>query len=188
MDSVRTFSRTLYAENEEDARAEEELLRRRLGKALKFVNDAIGVNAWSRDLDDHKICIAFCVPDEVYDDKEICDRLEDWFGAVFGAHYLIFEGEWRDTSTHEKYSELSLYEVDWCGSRSRGVHIGPHLYMDIRPCFPGAKPPCDPVDRPCDLPAWTVRHEQPNEYTINVVVVVDGEGLKGPAHSEGEGH
>ena len=184
MDPVRTFSRTLYAENEEDARAEEELLRRRLTRAQKFVNDGLGFNAWSRDLDDHRVCIAFCVPDEVYDDKEICEQLEDWFGAVFGAHYLTFEGEWRDSSADEEYPDNCRYEVDWCGSRSRSVNIGAHFYMDVRPVFPTGKPPCDPVERPCDLPIWAVTHERPDCYTVNVVV----EGLERSTDCVGEGH
>lgn len=191
MDPVRTFSRTLYAENEEDARAEELLLRRRLTRAQKFVNEGLGFDAWSRDLDDHRVCIAFCVPDTIYDNEEICEQLEDWFRVVFGAHYLIFDGEWRESSVDEEYPDNCRYEVDWCGSRSRSVNIGAHFYMDIRPVFPTGKPPCDPVDRPFNrledepvFPTWTVTHERPDCYTVNVVI----RGLERSTDGVGEGH
>jgi hypothetical protein len=169
---AKMYSRTLHAEHEEDAAADNERFMRRVQKAMDYATEELGHDAWSRDLDDHVPAYAFCVPTAVYDDEDLCDSLEHWLARVFAVHYIhLSVVEWRDSSADEEWPDNCRYEVDWCGSRSRSVNIGPHLYMEFGPMLTRGKGPLDPGPAP-ELPLWYTKSEQDGCYAVNIKTVV----------------
>jgi hypothetical protein len=166
------YSRTLHAEHEDDAAADNERFMRRVQAAMDYATEELGHDAWSRDLDDHVPAYAFCVPAEVYEDKVLCYELKYWLARVFAVHYIhLSVVEWRQTSADEEWPDNCRYEVDWCGSRSRSVNIGPHLYMEFGPLLVGGKGPLDP-DAPPELPLWYTATTQPDCYSVNIRTTV----------------
>ena len=168
------YSRTEHIANRNQAVEENERFMARVEKAMDYATAALGHDAWSRDLDDHVPAYAFCVPAAVYEDEE----LKQWLARVFAIHYIhLCVVEWRKTSEDEAFWH-SRYEVDCCGSRSRSVNIGPHLYMVFGPLMIGGRGPLDPGAPPA-LPLWYTGCTQPDCYNVNIrtTVVADAEEL-----------
>jgi hypothetical protein len=141
----------------------------RCDKAMDAITTELGFNAWSRDLNDHVVAHAFCVPQSVYDNKELCDTLERWLNMMVGRHYLTFaRAQWQRSSA-SACPGSSIYQVDWCGSRHREVHLGCHLYVEFMPRLTCGR---SLVEKP-DLPKWRVESEQPDCYTVNVKTIID---------------
>ncbi len=137
--------------------------------AMDSVTEALGFDAWSRDLDDNIVAHAFCVPQSVYDNEELRDELESWIYFIIGQHYLTAAvAEWRPSSAEEKWPDKSRYDVDWCGSRHREVNMGPHLYIEFMPRLTLSRRLSQSIP---DLPRWSVKSEQPDCYTVNIKVV-----------------
>lgn len=172
------YSRIAHTEDYEDAVADNQRFLARVQKAMDYATKALGHDAWSRDLDDHVPAYALCVPAAVHEDEALCTELEHWLTRVFAIHYISLSTvEWRQTSEDEAFWH-SRYEVDWCGSRSRSVNIGPHLYMVFGPLLVGGKGPLDPGAPPA-LPLWYTGASQPDCYNMNIrtTVVADTEEL-----------
>jgi hypothetical protein len=133
--------------------------------AMDAITEELGLDAWSRNLDDHVVAHAFCVPQSVYDNEELCEDLESWLNAVVRQYYLTFaRAEWRSSSAEPDFPQNSLYEVDWCGSRHREVHLGPHLYVEFMPTLTCGR---SLAQKP-ELPKWRVEVEEPDCYIVNV--------------------
>jgi hypothetical protein len=137
--------------------------------AMDAVTEAIGVDAWSRDLDDHVVAYAFCVPQTVYDNDELCNDLKSWMYFMLGQNYLTAAViEWRPSSADEDWPDNTRYEVDWCGSKSREVHLGPHLYIEFMPRLTRSKGLG--IEVPV-LPRFHFETETPDCYTVNVKTI-----------------
>lgn len=126
---------------------ENEAFMAQLGAAQAHVTSALGHEVWSRDLDDHMVCYAFCVPAAVYNNKRLCRALRRWLVAVFAWQEIEARPTWRPNSILNEY-DCSMYEADWFGSRCRSINIGPHLYLEFemaesRGSHPGTPPPID---------------------------------------------
>jgi hypothetical protein len=147
------------------------MLADRVEAAMAYVNAKLGFNAWSRDLDDNQQVIAFILPVEIYDNEHLRGHLWKFINNVFYAHILsVEESHLMPDSSLESIFEVmgedscERYEVDWHGSRSRKVELGPHLYFRLG--FDGW------IGRPCSDPeppnmeiAWEVVAETPDCYT-----------------------
>ncbi len=140
---------------------------RRCQAAMDAVTEELGFDAWSRDLNDNVVAHAFCVPQNVYDNKELCDHLEKWLYAMVGQYYLTFARAQWQRSSESAWPGSSIYEVDWCGSRHREVHLGCHLYVEFMPRLTCGR---SLAQKP-ELPQWRVETEQPDCYTVNVKTV-----------------
>ena len=165
------MSRTLHAKHIDAARQENERFQARVQEAMDYTSAALGHNAWSRDLNDYCPAYAFCVPPSLYEDAELSEELLGWLARTFGCHYITFAVcEWRQSSADPIWCANSMYEVDWLGSRSRSVNIGPHLYLEFAPRLLASKPPLDPGSPPA-LPLWYTRTTEPDNYTVNIRTV-----------------
>lgn len=123
-----------------DAEAMRDMLRTRVYAAREYVCQQLGFNGWSRHLDDHGEVYAFVLPQEIYDDEVLVETYKYYIMNVFAAHFLSAEeiSIMRDTSPSEIIRAMGeeaydpeRYHVDWCGSRSREVELGPHIYFRI---------------------------------------------------------
>ncbi len=150
-----------------DFEAETNAFERRCQAAMDAITEELGFDAWSRDLDDHVVAHAFCVPQSVYDKEGLCLLLESWLNAVVGQYYLTFARTQWQSSSESAWPGSSIYQVDWCGSRHREVHLGPHLYMEFMPRLTVGR---SLAQKP-ELPQWRVETEQPDNYTVNVKTV-----------------
>lgn len=178
-DTMKIYSRIEHTEYYEDAAADNERFMARVQKAMDYATAALTHDAWSRDLDDNVPAYAFCVPVAVYEDDALCTELEHWLARVFAIHYInLSTVEWRSSSEDEAFWH-SRYDVDWCGSRSRSVNIGPHLYIVFGPLLVSGKGPLDPDVPPAGLPLWHTRSRRPDCYNVNIrtTVVADAEEL-----------
>ncbi len=101
-----------------------------VGAAQAYVTSTLDHEVWSRDLDDNIVSYAFCVPPAVYNNKRLCRALRRWIKAVFAYYEIAAIATWRPSSVMNEYG-CSMYEADWCGSRSRSVNIGPHLHIEL---------------------------------------------------------
>ncbi len=149
-----------------DFEAETQAFENRCQAAMDAITEELGFDAWSRDLNDHVVAHAFCVPQSVYDNDELCDHLESWLNAVVGQYYLTFaKAEWQSSSA--VWPGSSSYDVDWCGSRHREVHLGCHLYVEFMPRLTLGR---SLAQKP-ELPQWRVEVEEVDNYTVNVKTV-----------------
>lgn len=162
----------------DQARQMKDMLAERVNSAMAYVNEKLGFNAWSRELHDDQQIYAFLLPNEVYDNERLTKNLWKFISNVFYAHYLsVEESHLMPDSSNESIREVmdnegyDCYEVDWHGSRSRRVELGPHLYFRLG--FDGwiGRPRSDP--EPPQLPrnsdsgediAWEVVTESPDCY------------------------
>jgi hypothetical protein len=135
---------------------------------MDTVRTELGFNAWTRNLDDHVVAYAFCVPEAVFHNEELREEILSWFYHMFGLQYItLAKAEWRLTSAHEDWPQNTLYEVDWCGSRSREVHIGPHLYLEFMPRLTKSR---SWAEKP-GLTSWRLERDEPDCYTVNYEIV-----------------
>ncbi len=150
-----------------------------IDKAMQRVTSELGFNIFSRDLSDYEHAYSIVIPKDLYYDEsptahDFRDTLERWVKAIFNTHYIYMETEWRESSI-DPDSEFSgpLYEVDWCGSRSREINIGPHLYFTCSMRSTATRrPPLDvaPVSEvwPEGIPyKWSLIVEAPDESTVH---------------------
>jgi hypothetical protein len=150
---------------------ENEAFMAQVGAAQAYVTSALDHEVWSRDLDDNIVSYAFCVPPTVYNNKRLCRALRRWLTAVFAYYEIAAIATWRPSSVMNEYG-CSMYEADWCGSRSRSVNIGPHLYMELdvaasRGDHSGAPPPIETLWH-----TYCTREDCYND-TMRVVVAAD---------------
>lgn len=139
--------------------------------AMDSVTEAIGFDAWSRDLDDHVVAYAFCVPQTVYDNEELREELKTWMYFMLGQSYLTCAViEWRPSSADEEWPDNTRYEVDWCGSKSREVHLGAHLYIEFMPRLTRSRGLNIKVPA---LPAWHLETVAPDCYTVSIKTISD---------------
>ena len=176
-----TLHRYLKHEESEDTAAIIcKLTNSLIEKGMAHVTKELGFDAWSRDLSDYEPAFALIVPERVYTEEtdEMCDfrdALTNYIRAIFTAHYIYVDFEWRESSADPDYPERSLYDVDQYGSRSRSVNIGHHLYMTFSNRNVGTRrPPYDPAPAAvvwretggCPY-KWTVECDEPDSYNVN---------------------
>ncbi len=150
-----------------------------IDNAMKRVTSELGFNIFSRDLSDYEHAYSIVIPKDLYYDEsptahDFRDTLERWVKAIFNTHYIYLETEWRESSV-DSDSEFAgpLYEVDWCGSRSRTINIGPHLYFTCTMRSTATRrPPLDVASAdkvwPEGIPyKWSVLTQEPDNYTVN---------------------
>ncbi len=153
-----------------DAEEENRRFQVRLDAAMEYVTSALGINAWSRNLDEHVFANAFCMPAELYENEEQRSDLYRFIARVFACHFISLSfSEWRESSDHPEWSHGSRYEVDWVGSRRRCVEIAHHLYLEYAPVLVGNRMPSDPEGKPDGLPTWTVTTTEPTNYKVCIV-------------------
>jgi hypothetical protein len=167
---------TLHDRFIDEAIAVKRMLVDRVEAAMAYVNEKLGFNAWSRDLDDHQQVFAFLLPVEIYDNERLRGHLWKFINNVFYAHFLsVEESHLMLDSSNESILEVmgedscERYEVDWHGSRSRKVELGPHLYFRLG--FDGwiGRPRTDPEPPNMEIQgtdlAWEVVDESPDCYS-----------------------
>lgn len=148
-------------------------------KAMGRVTSELGFNVFSRDLSDYEQAYAIIIPEDLYYDEspaahDFRDTLQRWVKAIFNTHYIYIETEWRESSMNPDSDFSSpLYEVDHCGSRSREVNMGAHLYFTCGMRLTSTRrPPLDvaPIAEiwPEGIPyKWSVISERPDEAIVN---------------------
>ncbi len=152
-----------------------------IDKAMQRITSELGFNIFSRDLSDYEHAYSIVIPKDLYYDEspaahDFRDTLERWVKAIFNTHYIYLETEWRESSL-DPDSEFKgpLYEVDCCGSRSREINIGPHLYFTCSMrCTATRRPPLDVASAqevwPEGIPyKWSVITEQPDEAIVHYI-------------------
>lgn len=139
-------------------------------KAMADTIKRLGFDGWTRNLSDYEHSYAFTFPSELYeaDDvrkvRDFKEHLVNYIKAIFRVHYLYTNAEWRDNGE---------YEVDAHGSRSRTVHLGPHIHMVFSIRSPHTRrPPLDPVPAhiiwKTGIPyTWKTICDAPDCYTVN---------------------
>ena len=152
-----------------------------IDKAMQRITSELGFDIFSRDLSDYEHAYSIVIPKDLYYDEsptanDFRDTLERWVKAIFNTHYIYIETEWRESSL-DPDSDFSapLYEVDCCGSRSREINIGPHLYFTCSMrCTATRRPPLDvaPASQvwPEGIPyKWSVITEQPDDAIVHYI-------------------
>jgi hypothetical protein len=180
---VTSHGYSQYADHEDNASTINMMMTALIEKAMARVTAELGFDIWSRSLNDWEHSYAAIIPASLYYDESAAAHdfrrtLKDFIAAIFVTHYIYIDVEWRDSSRDEEYeSAESIYEVDCCGSRSRSINIGPHLFFTCRMrCTGTRRNPLDvaPVADiwPEGVPyKWTVFKKSPDETTVNYAVV-----------------
>lgn len=140
---------------------------RRCHAAMDAITKELGFDAWSRSLNDHVVAHAFCVPQSVYDNEELCEELESWLYKMVGLYRLTFTRAQWQKSSESAWPGSSIYDVDWVGSRHRQVHLGCHLYVQFMPTLTHGR---SLAEKP-ELPKWHLEVDQPDCYNVNVKTV-----------------
>ena len=152
------------------------MIEENVQSAMTYVNEMLGFDAWSRELHDDQQIYGFLLPPEVFNNERLTKNLLKFITNVFYAHFLRVEESYvMPDSSIVSIREImgteycDSYEVDWCGSRSRQVDLGPHFYFRL--VFTGwlGRLRVDPQPPSLEVHGeelkWEIINEYPDSYT-----------------------
>jgi hypothetical protein len=95
--------------------------------AKKHLKSSYNISIFDQNLDDHLCLNAVVVPQEVFENKRLTIRIEEYIRTTFLKYHLrIISGSWKAREE---------YKVQWCGTNYTSFHIHHHYSFEVIPYY-----------------------------------------------------